>query len=96
MDSNSYLSQVFLVLQESLLMFFKFYNFLITLRLTITWFPNLNPFTQPFYLLSKITDPYLRLFRGLVPQMFGMDLSPILAILWIECLTEIINELSVN
>jgi len=96
MDSNSFLNQTLLVLQESLLMFFRFYNLLLTFRLTMTWFPNFNPFVQPFYLLAKITDPYLRLFRGLMPTVFGVDLSPIIAIMWLECLIEIINELIIG
>jgi len=96
MDSSSFFGSTFLILQESLLTFFKFYNLLITLRLTMTWFPNFNPFVQPFYLLARLTDPYLRLFRGLVPAIFGIDFSPVIAILWIQCLIEIINELSVD
>ena len=96
MNLDSFSRESFLILQQSLLMFFKFYNFLITLRLTVTWFPNFNPFVQPFYLLSKMTDPYLRLFRGLLPPIFGIDLSPILAILWIECLSELTNELIIK
>jgi len=31
---------------------------------------------QPVY---AVTDPYLNLFRGLIPPIFGLDLSPILA-----------------
>ncbi len=92
MGVDSLLSQTLTILQDSALMFFKWYNLLITLRLTMTWFPNFNPFVQPFYLLARFTDPYLRLFRGLIPSIFGVDVSPILAILWIQCLIEIVNE----
>ncbi|MGK3739961.1 MAG: hypothetical protein ACI90V_006809 [Bacillariaceae sp.] len=31
---------------------------------------------QPVY---QVTDPYLNLFRGLLPPVFGLDLSTILA-----------------
>lgn len=92
MDSDSFSNQTIMILQESFLLFCKSYNLLITLRLTMTWFPNLNPFVQPFYLLTKITDPYLRLFRGLIPTVFGLDFSPILSILWLQCLIELLNE----
>ena len=47
----------------------------------ITWFPNFNTYTQPFYSLGKMTDPYLKVFRGLIPAIFGIDLSPILGFL---------------
>ena len=45
-------------------------------RLILTWFPNppqviLSP-------LATLADPYLNAFRGLIPPIGGMDLSPIL------------------
>jgi YggT family protein len=61
--------------------FLKFYLVLLTIRIYITWFPNFNTYTQPFYSLGKMTDPYLKVFRGLIPAIFGIDLSPILGFL---------------
>jgi YggT family protein len=31
--------------------------------------------------LSQLTDPYLNLFRSIIPPLGGIDLSPILAFL---------------
>ena len=59
--------------------FFKFYMVALTLRIYLTWFPNINFYTQPFSSLGKMTDPYLRLFRGIIPPLLGLDLSPLLA-----------------
>ena len=56
----------------------------------MNWFLNCNPFVQPFFFLTRITDPYLRLFRGFAPTTFGLDFSPMLAITWIECVTEVV------
>jgi len=61
--------------------FLKFYLVLLTIRIYITWFPNINAYTQPFASLGKMTDPYLRVFRGLIPALFGIDLSTILGYL---------------
>jgi YggT family protein len=61
--------------------FLKLYIVLLTIRIYITWFPNINAYTQPFASLGKMTDPYLRVFRGLIPAIFGIDLSPILGFL---------------
>jgi len=58
--------------------FLKFYIALLTLRVYLTWFPNLNFYTQPLYSLGKMTDPYLRVFRGIIPPLIGLDLSPLL------------------
>ena len=39
---------------------------------------------QPVF---QITDPYLNLFRGILPPIFGLDLSPILAFVLLNALT---------
>jgi len=41
---------------------------------------------QPVF---QITDPYLNLFRGLIPPVFGLDLSPILAFVLLNVLTNV-------
>ena len=59
--------------------FLKFYTMLLTVRIYLTWFPNINFYAQPFYTMIKLTDPYLRAFRGIIPSLFGFDMSPLLA-----------------
>ena len=53
------------------------YNTLLIGRLILTWFPN--PPRQLTYPLATLCDPYLGLFRGIIPPLGGIDLSPILA-----------------
>ena len=33
---------------------------------------------EPFQTLKQFTDPFLSLFRGVIPSIGGMDLSPML------------------
>ena len=54
--------------------FLKFYIVMLTLRVYLTWFPNINFYSQPFDTLGRMTDPYLRLFRGILPPQLGFDL----------------------
>lgn len=69
-----------------LLNFLNLYNSALVVRLVLTWFPNppavlINP-------LATICDPYLNLFRGVIPPLGGtLDLSPILAFLLLNFLT---------
>ena len=58
--------------------FLSIYNLVITARILLSWFPQAQGIAvlQPVY---AITDPYLNLFRGIIPPVFGLDLSPILA-----------------
>ena len=74
--------------------FFKFYSVMLTLRVYLTWFPNINFYQQPFNSLGKMTDPYLRLFRGIIPPLLAFDISPLLAFLLITFLIDILSSLT--
>lgn len=55
------------------------YEWIIIARVISTWLEDAqgHPIVQ---LLSKIADPYLNLFRGIIPLIGGtIDLSPLLA-----------------
>lgn len=69
------------LLIKTLLTFIQFYSYLLIGRVLLTWFPQIEWSSQPFAALSQITDPYLNLFRNIIPPLGGIDLSPILAFL---------------
>lgn len=66
--------------------FLNLYNTVLIGRIILTWFPNAPPaIVQP---LSTVTDPYLNLFRGIIPPIGGtFDLSPILAFVALDLFT---------
>ena len=66
---------------------------MLTLRVYLTWFPNINFYQQPFYSLGKMTDPYLRVFRGIVPPLLGFDLSPLLGFSLLTFLIDIFSSI---
>jgi YggT family protein len=70
-----------ILLIQTLLTFINIYSSLLIIRVLLTWFPQINWYNQPFAALSQITDPYLNLFRSIIPPLGGMDFSPILAFL---------------
>lgn len=47
-------------------------------RVLLTWFKNINWFSEPFRTLRTFTDPYLQLFSRIIPPIGGIDLSPML------------------
>ena len=65
--------------------FISIFNTVITARILLSWFPQAQgvAILQPVY---QITDPYLNLFRGIIPPIFGLDLSPILAFVTLDLL----------
>ncbi|MBV9387773.1 MAG: YggT family protein [Chroococcidiopsidaceae cyanobacterium CP_BM_ER_R8_30] len=72
------------LLVHTLVTFLTIYFYLIIVRVLLSWFPNVNWYAQPFSILSQLTDPYLNLFRSIIPPLGGIDISPILAILLLQ------------
>ena len=74
------------VITAGLNQFLSLYNAALIGRLVLTWFPN--PPQAIVGPLSTICDPYLNLFRGIIPPLGGtIDLSPILAFVVLDLFT---------
>lgn len=59
---------------------FYFYYLLLIVRIFLTWIPNIDWNSQPFDFMRSLTDPFLNIFRGIIPPIGGMlDISPIIA-----------------
>jgi len=76
-DVASYVNALFLV-----------YIILIFVRVLLSWIPRMpyNPTLRAVVdFVHEVTDPYLNIFRGLLPALGGrgmaIDISPILAII---------------
>ncbi|GAX79982.1 hypothetical protein CEUSTIGMA_g7421.t1 [Chlamydomonas eustigma] len=54
------------------------YLVLLSVRVLLTWFRNINWGSEPFNTIRQFTDPYLNVFRGIIPAIGGIDLSPML------------------
>jgi len=77
--SASASSSVFLLLTRAVASFMKLYLLLLFCRVLLSWFPQFDWERQPWLTLRQLTDPYLNLFRGLVPPLLGqVDLTPLL------------------
>ena len=75
------------IIATSIGMFLQIYFVLLIVRVLLTWFPNVDWYNQPFATLSQLTDPYLNLFRSIIPPLGGIDFSPMLAILVLQLLS---------
>jgi len=84
------------LLFSSFLGFLQIYLILLLIRVSLTWFPNVNWYGQPFYSLSRLTDPYLRMFRGIVPPLVGIDISPILGFILLQCVMQIASNIGLT
>jgi YggT family protein len=66
--------------------FIQIYLLLLIIRILLGWFPQVDWFTPPFSILSQLTDPYLNIFRSIIPPLGGLDFSPILGFLLLQIL----------
>ena len=75
--------------------FLGIYNAIITARILLSWFPQAQgqPILQPIFV---VTDPFLNLFRGLIPPIGGIDLSVIPALLLLSSLGNAVPALSAD
>jgi YggT family protein len=78
--------QMIELLAGTIAQFLQIYLVIIIIRILLSWFPNINWFDPPFSIVSQLTDPYLNLFRSVIPPLGGLDLSPMLAILVLQVL----------
>lgn len=66
------------------------YSTIIFVYCILSWFP-IEVLQQVKNILGKIVDPYLNLFRKIIPPIGGtIDISPIIAILALELIANLI------
>ena len=81
------------LLAQTLSTFVSFYLVLMFIRILLSWFPNVNWYDPPFSVLSQLTDPYLNIFRSIIPPLGGIDFSPIIAIFALQFAAQILTGL---
>lgn len=75
--------------------FLQIYNFVLTARILLSWFPQFaqQPFFQPLF---TITNPFFNIFRGIIPPIGGLDLSPLPAFFLLSFLSNATLSLSME
>jgi YggT family protein len=80
------------LLLTTILQFLQIYIVLIIVRILLTWFPTITWMQQISSFLSVVTDPYLNLFRNLIPAVGGFDFSTILAVLLLQVMQQVVQQ----
>ncbi len=65
---------------------FYFYYLLIIIRIFLSWIPTIDWMSQPFEGIRAVTDPFLNIFRNIIPPIGMLDISPIVAIILLQIL----------
>lgn len=87
------MNSVLLLLVQTLSTFLQIYNVLLVVRILLSWFPNIDFYNPPFSVLSQLTDPYLNLFRSILPPIGGLDFSPFLAFILLNVVQQLLPAL---
>jgi YggT family protein len=76
---------------------FLVYIILILIRVLMSWIPRMpyNPWLRSVLdFISETTDPYLNIFRRIIPPIggggFGLDLSPMIGIIVLYILSRLV------
>ena len=86
----SMVTEIFAVLGQTL----QIYSFILIVRVLLTWFPSIDWSNGILAAICSITDPYLNLFRGIIPPIGGFDISSILAFLLLNVVENFITGLA--
>lgn len=69
----------------------NFYAGLIFVYILMSWIPTPQGFVGEIYrVLGSLCEPYLSIFRKVIPPLGGIDFSPVLAIIVIEVVQRLV------
>eukprot|EP00897_Mesotaenium_endlicherianum_P009842 jgi/Mesen1/8887/ME000535S08194 len=70
----------------------ELYSSLLFVRVLLSWFPNIPWERQPMVAIRDMCDPYLNLFRSILPPFYNaLDLSPILAFMVLGVMSTLVS-----
>jgi YggT family protein len=70
--------------------FIQLYLILIFVRILLSWFQTAEWAGNVISFLAPITDPYLNIFRSIIPPLGGIDFSAILAIIVLQLIPQLL------
>ncbi|XP_015899263.2 ylmG homolog protein 1-2, chloroplastic [Ziziphus jujuba] len=89
---SGYLNTPLTVVAAGLAKWLDIYSGVLMVRVLLSWFPNIPWDRQPLSAIRDLCDPYLNLFRNIIPPIFDtLDVSPLLAFAVLGTLGSILN-----
>ena len=70
----------------------QIYTLVLIVRVLLSWFPNLDWGNPILSASCSISDPFLNVFRGLIPPIGGIDLSAIVAFFSLQLLQGLLQQ----
>lgn len=67
-----------------------FYSTLIIIYILSTWFPLRGTLAEIQRVLGSLVEPYLSIFRRVIPTFGNLDFSPVIAIIVLTILQKVV------
>ena len=74
----------------------QIYSYILIVRVLLTWFPSIDWSNGILAAMCSITDPYLNIFRGVIPPIGGLDISSILAFLLLSVFQDLLRNVAIS
>lgn len=84
-----------MMLIKVITLLFQVYWIMLLVRILGSWFPEFQR-SRVMQFISFYTDPYLNLFRRLIPPLGMIDLSPIIAFFALGFIEQAIKFITIN
>ncbi len=78
------------IILKSVAYLFQATFFILIVSCFLTWLPNIDWYKQPFRFFADFSNFFFAPCRKIVPPIYGIDLSPILAFIILGVLEKII------
>ena len=73
----------------------QIFSYLLLIRVLLTWFPSIDWSNGVLSALCSLTDPYLNIFRGIIPPIGGFDISSIIAFILLSFIQQALVGLNI-
>ncbi|KAH6836823.1 YGGT family protein [Perilla frutescens var. hirtella] len=91
-DPTRGLNTPFTVVAAGMAKWLDIYSGVLMVRVMLSWFPNIPWEKQPLSAIRDLCDPYLNLFRNIIPPIFDqLDVSPLLGFAVLGTMGSILN-----
>jgi uncharacterized protein YggT (Ycf19 family) len=80
------------IVASGMVKWLELYNGVLVVTIMLSWFPNIPWDRQPLSAIRDMCDPYLNLFRNILPPIHNaLDVSPILAFIVLGDLVSVLR-----
>ena len=94
--SNPSIASTLANVKVLLLDFIRLFGFLYTIRFSVQFFGNINPYDEGILqAIYDFTEPYTRLFLGFMPTLYNMDIGLLLGFIVLDRIETLISNIAI-